>query len=105
MFRALGLDLPVVAALLVLAVVQLGTAVPSTPGKVGVFQYLSVLALGPFGVGQGVALSYGILLHLVSYAPPIVLGGAGLWVELPGLRRAGVVAAGTSEPSRPGAVG
>ena len=45
-FRALGLDLPVVAAVLVLAVVQLGTAVPSTPGKVGVFQYLSVLALG-----------------------------------------------------------
>ena len=88
---ALGLDLSLVAPLVVLAVVQLGTAVPSTPGKVGVFQYLSVLALVPFGVVQDAALTVGILLHLVSYLPPVVLGSVGFWIELPGLRRTGVI--------------
>ena len=91
MFAAVNLDLPPVAALVVLAVVQLGTAVPSTPGKVGVFQFLSVLALGPFGVADGAAFTYGILLHFVSYGPVIVCGGIGLWLELPSLRRAGVI--------------
>lgn len=88
---AVGLGLPLVAALVVLGVVQLGTAVPSTPGKVGVFQVLSVLALAPFGVPREVAFTYGVLLHFVSYVPVMVLGGVGLWLELPGLRRAGVV--------------
>ena len=88
---ALGLDLSLVTALVVLAVVQFGTAVPSTPAKVGVFQYLSVLALVPFGVGQDVALTVGIWLHLVSYLPPVVLGSVGSWIELPGLRRTGVI--------------
>lgn len=89
---AVGLDLPGIAALVVLAIVQLGTAVPSTPGKVGVFQYLSVLALMPFGVGRDLALTFGILLHVVWYLPPVVLGSMGVWVELQGLRRLWVIA-------------
>jgi len=89
---AVGLDLPGIAALVVLAIVQLGTAVPSTPGKVGVFQYLSVLALMPFGVGRDLALTFGILLHVVWYLPPVVLGSMGVWVELQGLRRLRVIA-------------
>jgi hypothetical protein len=90
---SVGLDLPLIAGFVVLAVTQLGSAVPSTPGKVGVFQYLSVLALMPFGVSQDLALTYGILLYLVSYLPPVVMGSVGIWVEFPGLREAGVIAA------------
>ena len=88
---ALGLGLPPIAAVVVLGVVQLGTSVPSTPGKVGVFQVLSVLALAPFGVPGDVAFTYGVLLYFVSYVPVMLLGGVGLWLELPGLRRAGVM--------------
>ena len=84
---ALGIDLPPVAALVVVAVVQLGTAIPSTPGKVGVFQYLSVLALGLFGVNGDVALSYGIVLHFVSYVPIMFLGVLGVWSEFPYLKQ------------------
>ncbi len=84
---ALGIDLPPVAALVVVAVVQLGTAVPSTPGKIGVFQYLSVVALGLFGVSGDVALSYGIVLHFVSYVPVMSLGAFGVWSELPHLKK------------------
>ncbi len=88
---AVGLSLPPVAAIVVLGIVQLGTAVPSTPGKVGVFQFLSVAALTPFGVPDTGAFTYGVLLHVVSYVPVVMLGGVGLWLELPGLRRARVV--------------
>lgn len=81
-FRAAGLAAPAVAALVVLVALQLGTSVPSTPGKVGVFQYLCVLALAPFGVPRDQALTYGVLLHLVAYGPVIALGGAWLWAGM-----------------------
>ncbi len=88
---AIRLDLPPAAPLVVLVVTQVGTAVPTTPGRVGVFQYLSVLALTPFGTTPEQAFTYGVLLHVVSHGPPLTLGAFGLWAELPQLRRAGVV--------------
>ena len=69
-----------VAALVVLVVLQLGTAVATSPGSLGVFEYLCVLALGVFQVGQSEAVGYGILLHVVAYLPPVALG-AGLLVS------------------------
>ena len=47
---------------------------PSSPGSIGVFHYLSVLTLGLFGVEHELALGYGVLLHLVTYLPPSLLG-------------------------------
>lgn len=86
-FRALALPVPPVAAIVVLVVLQLGTAVPSAPGRIGVFQYLCLLALQPFGVDQSHALTYGILLHGVTYGPPVVAGTICLWWALPRLRQ------------------
>ncbi len=80
--RSVGVDAPPVAALVVLVVLQVGTSVPSTPGKVGVFQYLAVLALAPFGVAADLALTYGVLLHVVGFGPIIVLGGLSSWAGL-----------------------
>ncbi|MBI3740265.1 MAG: flippase-like domain-containing protein [Chloroflexi bacterium] len=76
---ALNLSLPFVSALVLMAVLQLGGLVPSSPGKVGVFQLLCILALALFGVDKGAGLSYGILLYLVAYAPPVILGILFLW--------------------------
>lgn len=90
---AVGLDLPPAASLVVLVLTQVGTAVPTTPGRVGVFQYLSVLALTPFGTTPDEAFTYGVLFHFVSYGPPLTLGALGLWRELPELRRVGVLQA------------
>jgi uncharacterized protein (TIRG00374 family) len=75
--RALEIGAPVVAAFVVLVVLQVGTSVPSTPGKLGVFQYLAVLALAPLGVAREPALTYGVLLHVVGFGPVVALGG--LW--------------------------
>lgn len=71
---SLGINAPPAAPLLLLVVLQIGVRVPSSPGSIGVFHYLSVLTLTLFGVERGVAFSYGVLLHLVTYLPPSLLG-------------------------------
>ena len=71
---SLGIDIPLVAPLLLLVVLQIGVRVPSSPGSIGVFHYLSVLTLSLFGVERDLAFSYGVLLHLVTYLPPSLLG-------------------------------
>ena len=74
----LAFDLPPspLIALFLLAVLQGGVAVPSTPGKVGVFHYLCQLALAVFGVPAAVGLSYGLVLHLV------VVGSISAWAAM-----------------------
>jgi uncharacterized protein (TIRG00374 family) len=73
-FVAMGIALPLVAALFLLVVLQVGAAVPSSPGKVGVFQYLCVLALSLFSVEKSVALGCSLVLYLVVFLPPLLLG-------------------------------
>jgi glycosyltransferase 2 family protein len=80
-FLAMGLVLPFWAALLLLVVLQIGTAVPSSPGRIGVFQYLVILTLSVFFVEKGVALGYSIALYLVAYVPIALIGGYCFWRE------------------------
>jgi len=75
LFLALALPLSYVAALFLLLILQWGVAVPSSPGKVGVFQYLCLLALGVFGVERDLAFTYSLVLYAVALMP-IVLCGA-----------------------------
>ena len=84
---ALGLSLPFISAFVLLAVLQVGGFVPSSPGKIGVFQYLCILALALFGVDKSIGLTYGILLYLVAYGPPLILGVLFLWWDGINLRR------------------
>lgn len=75
LLRALAVDAPAISAVLLLIVLQISVSLPSVPGNIGIFQYICVLTLGVFGVNQATAVSYGILLHVVAFAPPILLGG------------------------------
>lgn len=79
LLSAVGEQPSVLAALFLLAVLQLGVAVPSSPGRIGVFHYLCVQALAVFGIGGPKALSYAIILHLISVVVPMVLGIALTW--------------------------
>ncbi|MCJ7680809.1 MAG: flippase-like domain-containing protein [Candidatus Aminicenantes bacterium] len=74
LFLALGLPLSFGAALVVLLALQVANLPPSTPGKVGIFQYAVILALSWFGVEKDVALAYGLVLHVVAFLPKIILG-------------------------------
>lgn len=79
--HAMGLRLPPVAAMLVLCLTTLGMAVPSSPGYLGVFEYLTVVALDVFGISRDIALGYALVLHGIAYLGFLLLGGAAVWME------------------------
>jgi uncharacterized membrane protein YbhN (UPF0104 family) len=70
----LGLDAGPGPTLAVLVALYGGAIVPSLPGRVGVFQYLCVLALVPFGVDFDRALAFSVALYAAVYLPPIGVG-------------------------------
>jgi glycosyltransferase 2 family protein len=80
-FLSLRIVLPAWASLLLLVVLQIGTAVPSSPGSIGVFQYLVVLALSVFGLDKNISFGYSMVLYLVIFVPIALLGIWGLWHE------------------------
>ena len=76
---AMGVTLPFSAAMLLMAVLQLGVAVPSLPGRVGIFEGLCIVVLAPFSVGYETAFAVGLALHAVTFLPPILLGLFFIW--------------------------
>jgi uncharacterized protein (TIRG00374 family) len=84
MLKAAGAHVPLWANLLVLVAVYAATFLPAVPAQIGVFEYACVLALGTAGAPADAALAFGLLLHLVVYAPPALLGPA--FAALEGLR-------------------
>jgi len=76
--RAIGLHMSVPLALLLNAALGLSSAVPSTPGCVGIFQFVAVSVMTPFGFSQNNAIAYILLAQASSYALVFVWGGLGL---------------------------
>jgi uncharacterized membrane protein YbhN (UPF0104 family) len=74
--RAVGIDLGLTESLFVAAVVNLGVAIPSSPGFIGTYQWLGVSALALFDVPTEEALAFSILMQAVWYVPTLVVGGA-----------------------------
>jgi uncharacterized protein (TIRG00374 family) len=72
--RAVGIELTAVQAIFVTGALNLGVAIPSSPGFVGTYQWLGVSALALFGVGQESALAYAIALQAVWYIPTTLVG-------------------------------
>lgn len=71
----------VLAAALVMALVNLGSLIPSAPGYVGTFQFFAVAALAPFGVAPGLALSFAVVSHLTQYLLVTTVGLLFMWKE------------------------
>jgi uncharacterized protein (TIRG00374 family) len=82
--RSVGVELTLVEAVFVTAAINLGVAIPSSPGFVGTYQWLGVSALALFGIGQESALAFAIVLQAVWYVPTTVVG---LLILLDGARR------------------
>ena len=72
-FQSFSLPVPATASLVLLVVLQIGTAVVSVPGNVGVFHYLTVVTLAAWDVPQPTAVAVAIVLHIVSLGPKVVL--------------------------------
>jgi glycosyltransferase 2 family protein len=71
--RSLHIDATLIASVVLLVILQVGVAVPSTPGKVGIFQYLAVRGLSLFGVDSAQALAFGLILHILIFLPPALM--------------------------------
>ena len=65
--NSIGLDLDLKTSMVVLAALGLSSAIPSTPGYVGVFQFVAVNVMKPFGIANSVALAWILLFQAVNY--------------------------------------
>ena len=75
---ALGMHMPLAAAFLLLAGLGLGSALPSTPGYVGIYQFVAVSVLAPFGFSRNNSIAYIMVAQALSYLVIGLWGGIGL---------------------------
>jgi uncharacterized protein (TIRG00374 family) len=73
--QALRLD----QAFILLAGLGLSSAIPSTPGYIGVYQFVALLILIPFGFSQPQALAYILINQILGYIVISFWGLVGLW--------------------------
>lgn len=72
--QAIGIDVSPAQLLFVGAVLNVGLAIPSSPGFVGTYQWLIVAGLGLFAVGATQAFAFSVLLQLTWFVPQTVIG-------------------------------
>jgi uncharacterized protein (TIRG00374 family) len=75
---ALGLDVSFPLAFLLIAGLGLGSALPSTPGYVGIYQFVAVSVLTPFGFSRNDAIAYILVAQALGYVVIGVWGALGL---------------------------
>lgn len=88
--QAFNLSVPWYAAYFVLVVINLGAAIPSSPGYVGVYHYLAVLALSLWVPDRSAALAYAFGTHALNILANVTLGAYFLsrdGLSLRGLRK------------------
>lgn len=73
-FKAVGIDVPWSAALLVQGVIVFGVAVPSTPGYFGLFEAAATASLGLYGVPATAATTWAVVFHIASFIPITLIG-------------------------------
>jgi uncharacterized protein (TIRG00374 family) len=65
---ALGFEMPLAVAFLLIAALGVATALPSTPGYVGIYQFVAVTVLTPFGFTRSDALAFILVVQALSFA-------------------------------------
>ena len=73
-FKAFGIDASLNAALVLQGVVAFGVAMPQAPGFFGVFEKLSQLVLGMYGVSLALSFSFAIGIHMGWFVPITAIG-------------------------------
>jgi uncharacterized protein (TIRG00374 family) len=73
-FKALGIEAPLLAGLLLQGIVAIGVSVPSAPGYFGVFEAAGKIGLGLYGVSDTQAVSWALGFHILSYIPITIMG-------------------------------
>lgn len=73
-FQALGIAVPLSAALFLQGLIVILVAAPSSPGFFGPFEFGGTVGLGLYGVASGNAVAWALGFHLLSYIPITVIG-------------------------------
>jgi glycosyltransferase 2 family protein len=76
--RAIGVAISTPVAFLLVAGMGLGSALPSTPGYVGIYQFVAVSILTPFGLSRTDAIAYVLLFQAINYVVLLTWGLIGL---------------------------
>lgn len=71
---AMRLSPTVVMAVFLTVVMRVGAAPPSLPGRLGLFQYLVVVALAVFGIDKTTALTSSFVLYATAVIPILIAG-------------------------------
>lgn len=85
--HALGIAMSFQVALLLLTAIGLSSGLPSTPGYVGIFQFVAVTVLTPFGIAKDSALAYILVVQAIGYLVVVAFGLPALF-RLQATRRA-----------------
>ncbi len=72
--QAFTFKVPFFALMLMNGIVNLATTLPSAPGYAGTFDLPGIKVLQAYGVEQGLATSYTLILHVALWLPITVLG-------------------------------
>lgn len=72
--HAFPFEVPFTVLMLMTAIVNLFTTIPSTPGYVGTFDAPGIATLTQFGVPQALATGYTLVLHVALWLPITLLG-------------------------------
>jgi len=75
----LHLQFTLAQAFILLASLGISSAIPSTPGYIGVYQYVAVIILQPFGVSNAHALAFIIFLQILNILIIGFWGGLAIW--------------------------
>ena len=77
---SIGLDLQFQTSMVVLAALGLSSAIPSTPGYVGVFQFVAVSVMRPFGIASSPAIAWILIYQAINYVVQTTFGLIGFAV-------------------------
>jgi hypothetical protein len=75
-FKAVGIEVPLTAALLVQGLIGVGAALVPTPGFFGIFEAAGRTGLGLYGVSASVAAAWALSYHMITMIPITIIG---LW--------------------------
>lgn len=76
--EALGVPISFPMAFLLISGLGLGSALPSTPGYIGIYQFVAVSVLTPFGITRTDAIAYILFAQAVQYLLISAWGLAGI---------------------------
>ena len=72
--HGMGIDINLlVATLLVIGTLTFVALVPSLPASVGTFEFAVFYLLTTIGVGDGDALGFALVIHVILFMPPILI--------------------------------